>query len=70
MMQVKCPQCHGNGTYMTHSDYFNIDYPVKCTVCDGSGKVPKGLTQAGRKRNTDTTFKYRNQPRKGRDYEK
>lgn len=43
-MKVKCPQCEGKGEYPCYSDAFKITYPVKCSLCDGAGKVDKSVT--------------------------
>lgn len=39
MNKYKCPQCEGKKEYITEVN--KIQYPVKCTYCDGTGKVPK-----------------------------
>jgi len=44
-MDVKCSICGGKGEYITHSDTFDCDYPVKCQDCNGTGKITK--SQAG-----------------------
>jgi len=52
-MLVKCPQCHGKGEYNAIAEDNNKPYPVKCTVCEGTGKVEKSMT-ANRKRKLKT----------------
>lgn len=51
-MDVKCPVCKGKGEYDTDSNFNNekIIYPVKCTYCDGTGKVSKSQTYTGIRR--------------------
>lgn len=43
-MLVKCPQCQGNGEYDIIAEDIKKPYPVKCSVCDGTGKVEKSYT--------------------------
>jgi len=45
MKLVKCPQCQGKGEYETIVK--DIQYPVKCTYCNGTGEVPKTMTYTG-----------------------
>lgn len=45
MKMVKCPQCNGKGEYDVEDKRGN--YPVKCTYCDGSGKIEKAATYSG-----------------------
>lgn len=46
---VRCPACEGKGEYDTESTWGkeNIIYPVKCTYCDGTGKVSRSQTYTG-----------------------
>lgn len=50
MQEVKCPVCKGKGEYDVHSDAFNVDYTVNCSICAGTGKVQRSLINLGRRR--------------------
>lgn len=49
-MNVKCPQCEGKGEYNYESSFQGekLVYPVKCTICEGTGKVPKSYILIGK----------------------
>jgi DnaJ-class molecular chaperone len=51
-MKVKCPQCGGKGEYISIQKHqgLKFDVPVKCTYCDGTGKVEKSATYTGRRK--------------------
>lgn len=53
MKECSCPVCKGKGEYNTESNAFSdkVVYPVKCTYCNGIGKVPKGAIYKGIRRN-------------------
>lgn len=41
MKEEICPQCNGKGEYDLIQKFYNeeIETPVKCTNCDGTGKI-------------------------------
>ena len=49
MKEVKCPQCKGKGEYNSIQKHQGIEFdvPVKCDYCNGTGKVDKGATYTG-----------------------
>jgi DnaJ-class molecular chaperone len=49
MKKYKCPVCNGKKEYDTESEFNKekLVYPVKCSYCDGTGKVDKGATYTG-----------------------
>lgn len=51
-MEVKCPQCNGKGEYEVIQKWEDeeISTPVKCTLCEGTGKVDKSTTYKGVRR--------------------
>jgi len=48
MKEVKCPLCNGKGEY--DAEVAGVVYPVNCTFCNGTGKVPKSATYSGKRR--------------------
>ncbi len=52
MKQVKCPVCNRKREYNTIQDHqgLKFDVPVKCDYCNGTGKVDKGATYTGVKK--------------------
>jgi DnaJ-class molecular chaperone len=51
-MQVKCPDCKGKGEYNLIQKWEGkeIKTPVKCSLCNGTGKVNKSATYTGIRR--------------------
>ena len=39
----KCPDCEGKGEFDVESLTYNIEYPVKCDTCFGTGTVSRSI---------------------------